>query len=181
MIHPLADVQSKNIGANTDVWQFTVILKGAKVGSYCNINCNVFIENDVEVGDYVTVKAGVQLWDGLRIGDYAHIGPNATFTNDKYPRSKVYPDQFPIIIIGAYASVGANATILPGVHVGEYAKIGAGSVVTKNVLPHQVVAGNPAKLIGYATVDNIKVDLAMLGEDGCNYRYEGQHLIKLKQ
>ena len=181
MIHALADVQSKNIGERTTIWQFTVILAGAKVGKHCNINCNVFIENDVEVGNYVTVKSGVQLWDGLRIGNYAHIGPNATFTNDKYPRSKNYPDKYPQITVGDYASIGANATILPGIQIGDYAKVGAGSVVTKHVLPHQVVVGNPAKLIGYATTDNIKVDLNLRGEDGSNYALENQRLIKVTQ
>lgn len=143
-IHPLADVQANNIGEGTTVWQFSVILKNAVVGANCNINCHTFIENDVVIGDRVTVKAGVYLWDGTRIGDDVFIGPNVTFVNDKYPRSKKYPDHFQQIKIGKGASIGANATILGGIEIGENAMIGAGSVVTKNVGANELVYGNPA-------------------------------------
>jgi acetyltransferase-like isoleucine patch superfamily enzyme len=121
----------------------------------------------------------VQLWDGLRIGNYAHIGPNATFTNDKYPRSKEYTEHWPKIRVGEYASIGANATILPGVSIGAYAKVGAGAVVTKDVLPHQVVVGNPAKVIGYSSSDNKKVGLNLIDEDGSTYVYDHEVLTKL--
>lgn len=93
-IHPLADVQSKNIGKGTRIWQFCVIFARAKIGANCNICAQVLIENDVVVGDNVTIKSGVQLWDGVRIEDNVFIGPNATFTNDMLPRSKVYPEFF---------------------------------------------------------------------------------------
>ena len=93
-IHPLADVQSKQIGNQTQIWQFCVVLKEAVIGSNCNINCQVFIENDVIIGNKVTIKPGVQVWDGLRIEDNVFIGPNVTFTNDRYPRSKRYPEAF---------------------------------------------------------------------------------------
>jgi UDP-3-O-[3-hydroxymyristoyl] glucosamine N-acyltransferase len=88
MIHPLADVQSQNIGEGTYVWQFCVILKGAKIGNGCNINCQVFIENDVIIGNNVTIKPGVQVWDGVHLEDDVFIGPNVTFTNDLFPKSK---------------------------------------------------------------------------------------------
>ena len=146
-IHPLADVQSTNIGEDTIVWQFCVILKGAKIGNNCNINCQVFIENDVIIGNNVTIKPGVQLWDGITIEDNVFIGPNATFTNDLKPRSKHYPENFLKTIVKKGASIGANATILPGLTIGEDAMIGAGSVVLKDVPPNTVWAGNPAKQI----------------------------------
>lgn len=149
MIHPLSDVQSQNIGVNTNVWQFVVILSKATIGDDCNICANCFIENDVVIGNRVTVKSGVQLWDGAVIEDDVFIGPNVTFTNDKYPRSKQYPEDFPKITVKRGASIGANATILPGVSIGEDAMIGAGSVVTKSVPDHAVVIGNPAKIIKY--------------------------------
>ena len=144
-IHALADVQSKHIGENTNVWQFCVILKDAVIGNNCNINAHCLIENDVVVGDNVTVKCGVYLWDGIRLEDNVFVGPNVTFTNDKYPRSKQYPDQFPKTHIRKGASLGAGCIILPGIEVGENALVGAGAVVTKNVKANTTVYGNPAR------------------------------------
>lgn len=145
-IHPLADVQSKNIGEGTRIWQFCVVFSGAEIGENCNICANVLIENDVVIGDNVTVKSGVQLWDGVRIEDNVFIGPNATFTNDLFPRSKALYQQLQTII-KAGATIGANATILPGLTIGENAMIGAGSVVTRDVPDGAVVVGNPARLV----------------------------------
>ncbi|WP_406833900.1 acyltransferase [Pseudomonas asiatica] len=146
-IHQLADVKSDAIGEGTRVWQFVVIMNGAQIGRNCNICAHTLIEGDVVLGDNVTVKSGVYLWDGTRIADDVFIGPNATFTNDAMPRSKVYPEQFNGITLERGASIGANATLLPGVVVGEYAMVGAGAVVTKDVPPYAVVVGNPAKII----------------------------------
>jgi len=148
-IHPLADVAECSIGEGTKVWQFVVILKGAKIGRDCNICAQTLIEGDVIVGDRVTVKSGVQLWDGTRIEDDVFIGPNATFTNDPYPRSKQYPDAFSGIRICKGASIGANATILPGITIGKEAMVGAGAVVTQDVPSKAVVVGNPARIIRY--------------------------------
>ena len=133
MIHKLADVQSKNIGKNTNIWQFCVILPNAVIGSNCNICANVLIENNVVIGNNVTIKSGVQLWDGLRVEDNVFIGPNVTFTNDMYPKSKVYPDKFLQTVIKKGASIGANSTILPNIIIGENSLIAAGSIVTKDV------------------------------------------------
>jgi acetyltransferase-like isoleucine patch superfamily enzyme len=146
-IHPMADVQSESIGLGTSIWQFCVVLPEAQIGNECNICSHCFIENDVIVGDRVTVKCGVQLWNGLRVEDDVFIGPNVTFTNDKTPRSKQYPDAFPETIIRKGASIGANATILPGIEIGQGAMVGAGAVVTKSVAAGITVAGNPAREI----------------------------------
>ena len=148
MIHPSADVQSKNIGEGTFVWQFAIVLPGAVIGKNCNINCHTFIENDVKIGDRVTIKSGVFVWDGIEIDDDVFVGPNATFVNDKFPRSKVYPEAFQRIKICKGASIGANATILGGVTIGEHALVGAGSVVTKDVPAFALVYGNPANVMG---------------------------------
>ena len=147
MIHKLADVQSDNIGTDTNVWQFCVVLKDAIIGDNCNINANVFIENDVVIGANVTVKSGVQVWDGVRLEDNVFVGPNVTFTNDFLPRSKQYPKQFLKTIVREGASLGANATIVGGITIGKYAMIGAGSVVTKDVGCQELWYGNPAKKI----------------------------------
>lgn len=132
-IHNLSDVKTKNIGKDTRIWQFCVILENAVIGENCNINANVLIENDVIIGNNVTVKCGVQLWDGLRVEDNVFIGPNVTFTNDIFPRSKQYPEKFLMTTIKKGASIGANSTILPGITIGENAMIAAGSIVTKDV------------------------------------------------
>ncbi len=148
-IHPLADVAESQIGQGTRIWQFVVVLKGAKIGADCNICAQTLIEGDVVMGDRVTVKSGVQIWDGSVIGDDVFIGPNVTFSNDLYPRSKKYPMQFSCITIHNGASIGANATLLPGITIGERAMVGAGAVVTKDVPAEAVVVGNPAKIVRY--------------------------------
>lgn len=144
--HPQSIVETVTVGEGTRIWAFTHVLPGALIGRDCNICDHVFIENDVIVGDRVTVKCGVQLWDGIRLEDDVFIGPNATFTNDIFPRSK---QQFELLltVVRRGASVGANSTILPGITVGEGAMIGAGSVVTRDVPPHALVVGNPARVI----------------------------------
>jgi UDP-2-acetamido-3-amino-2,3-dideoxy-glucuronate N-acetyltransferase len=149
MIHPSADAQSPHIGKGTNIWQYVIVLPKARIGRDCNICAQVFIENDVVVGDRVTIKNGVQLWDGLRVEDEVFIGPNVTFTNDKFPRTKVYPETFPVTTVGKGASIGGGAVILPGLTIGEHAMVGAGAVVTHDVPPCAVVVGNPARVVGY--------------------------------
>lgn len=151
MIHNLSDVQTLNVGKDTRIWQFVVILKNAKIGNNCNICSHCFIENDVVIGDNVTIKCGVYLWDGIKIEDNVQVGPNVTFTNDKYPRAK---QQFSLqrTTIKKNASIGAAAVVLGGVTIGENAMIGAGSVVTKNVPDNELWVGNPAKFIRKITL-----------------------------
>ncbi|MDR3413283.1 MAG: acyltransferase [Formivibrio sp.] len=148
-VHKLADVSSNAIGDGTRIWQFVVILSGARIGAGCNICSHVFIENDVVIGDRVTIKSGVQLWDGLRVGNDVFIGPNVTFTNDMFPRSKRYPDKYLETIINDRASIGAGAVILPGLTVGTDAFVAAGAVVTRSVAPKSMVRGNPARHVRY--------------------------------
>lgn len=145
MIHKLSDVQSGNIGKDTNIWQFCVVLPSAQIGDNCNIFSHCFIENDVKVGNNVTVKNSVQLWDGEEVKDDVFIGPNVNFCNDLYPKSKKRPDNFMKTVIKKGASIGANATILPGISIGQNAMIGAGSVVTKNIAMNTTYIGNSAK------------------------------------
>lgn len=141
MIHTLSDVQSSNIGEGTNIWQYCVVLPKAKIGKNCNICSHCFIENDVIIGDNVTIKNGVYLYDGITIEDDVFIGPNATFCNDRYPKSKNKNFKLEPILIKKGASIGANATILPGVKIGENALVGAGSVVTKDVDDSKIFMG----------------------------------------
>lgn len=157
-IHPQALCETKKIAERTRVWAFTHILSGAVLGVDCNICDHVFIENDVKIGDRVTIKSGVQLWDGIVLEDDVFVGPNATFANDKFPRSKKYPSKFEITVVRSHASIGANATILPGVEIGTGAMVGAGAVVTRSVPPHAIVVGNPARIVGYVTGEKPQTD-----------------------
>lgn len=148
--HETALVESRQIGDGTRIWAFAHVLPGARIGRDCNLCDHTFVENDVVIGDRVTIKCGVQLWDGLRVEDDVFIGPNATFTNDPFPRSKQYLAEYPRTVIKRGASIGANATILPGVTIGDGAMVGAGAVVTHNAPPYAKLTGNPARIIGYA-------------------------------
>jgi len=178
-IHPLADVQSTQIGANTLIWQYVVILETARIGKNCTICSHVFIENDVIVGNNVTIKNGVQLWDGIRIEDNVFIGPNATFTNDFIPRSKQYPKRFDSIHIEEGASIGANATIIGPRKIGCFALIGAGAVVNRDVGDYWVMVGNPARQIGYITEKKCRLDMRLRDKNnGTQYAFISSRLVK---
>ena len=154
--HPESRVESSDIGARTRVWAFAHILKGARIGSDCNVCDHTFIEGGAVVGDRVTLKCGVQLWDGVTLEDDVFVGPNATFTNDPFPRSRRKPPQFSRTVVRRGASIGANATILPGIIIGTGAMVGAGAVVTRDVPAGAIVVGNPAAVSGY--VDESALD-----------------------
>ena len=160
-VHPQGVLESSQVGPGTRVWAFAHVLPGARIGRDGNICDHVFIENDVVLGDRVTVKCGVQLWDGVVVEDDVFIGPNATFTNDPCPRSKVRPAEFSRTLLRRGCSVGANATILAGMTVGPHALVGAGAVVTRDVPAHAIVAGNPARIIGYADTKRPPPDAAI--------------------
>lgn len=176
-IHEKALVDTKNIGQDSKVWEFTHILEGARIGNNCNICSHCFIENDVIIGNNVTIKCGVYLWDGLRIEDNAFIGPNATFTNDLFPRSKNYPENFPKTVIQEGASIGANSTVLCGLTIGRYSLTGAGSVITKDVMPYTIVIGNPGKQKGYICKCGNKLDSMECSSCGVKYQMNKENII----
>lgn len=147
MIHPLAEVQTPHIGKGTNIWQFCVILPGAKIGDNCNICSHVFIENDVVMGNNVTIKNGVSIYNGITLEDNVFIGPNVAFGNDLYPRSKNVHFRLERTLIKKGASLGSNVTVVPGVEIGENVIVGAGSVVTRSLPANGIYAGNPARLI----------------------------------
>jgi UDP-2-acetamido-3-amino-2,3-dideoxy-glucuronate N-acetyltransferase len=146
-IHSHALVESENIGPGTRIWAFAHVLKGAVIGAECNICDHSYIDQDVVIGDRVTIKGQVAIIDGMRLEDDVFIGPNATFMNDRFPRSRQSSWKCETMVIGKGASIGSGATILPGVNIGEGAMVGAGAVVTKDVPPFTVVVGNPARVI----------------------------------
>jgi UDP-2-acetamido-3-amino-2,3-dideoxy-glucuronate N-acetyltransferase len=147
--HPDARVETEAIGPRTRIWAFAHVLEGARIGADCNICDHTFIEGGAQVGDRVTLKCGVQLWEGVTLEDDVFVGPNATFTNDPFPRSKRHPVAYARTLVRHGASIGANATILPGVTVGTQAMIGAGAVVTRDVPARAIVIGNPGYVAGY--------------------------------
>jgi UDP-2-acetamido-3-amino-2,3-dideoxy-glucuronate N-acetyltransferase len=187
VIHPSAICETEKIGEGTRVWAFAHVLPGAVIGNDCNICDHVFIENDVRIGHRVTVKCGVQLWDGISIEDDVFIGPNATFTNDRFPRSRRHLNEHPKTVVRDGASIGANATILPGVEIGRQAMVGAGAVVTHDVPPFAIVYGNPARIGGYvgagSDVGEIPDAQANFPKDGCaeaaTCRVRGVEVIEL--
>lgn len=156
-VHPQGLCETTSVGPNTRIWAFAHVLKGAVLGRDCNVCDGVFIESDVIVGDQTTIKSGVQLWDGVRLGNRVFVGPNATFTNDRFPRSKQHLPAYPKTIVKDGASIGANATILPGITIGEGAMIGAGAVVLEDVPARAVFAGNPGRVVGYAEAEPVQV------------------------
>lgn len=156
-IHEKAIVEpGAKIGPRTRVWAFVHILPGAVIGEDCNLCDHVFVENDVRIGNRVTIKSGVQIWDGVVLEDDVFVGPNVTFTNDSFPRSKQYLERFEQTVVRKGASIGANATILPGVQIGMNAMVGAGAVVTRDVPPNAIVVGNPARISGYVSSEETR-------------------------
>lgn len=156
-VHPQGICESANVGEGTSIWAFSHVLPGASIGRDVNINDHVFIENDVLIGDRVTIKSGVQVWDGAELQDDVFIGPNVTFTNDRFPRSKKYPESFPRTVIEAGASIGGGAVLLPGIRIGRKAMVGAGAVITRNVPPFAIVVGNPGRITGYTNSAGVRM------------------------
>ncbi len=163
MIHPTAEVQTEKVGKGTTIWQYSVILKNARIGNNCNINCHTFIENDVVIGNNVTIKSGVHIWDGIEIEDDVFIGPSVVFTNDLFPRSKKRVE-FAKTRIKKGASLGAGSIIKPGITIGQFSLSGIGSVVTKDIPDYALVYGNPAKQHGWVDEDGVKMTALQKGK-----------------
>jgi UDP-2-acetamido-3-amino-2,3-dideoxy-glucuronate N-acetyltransferase len=155
MIHFTSEILTSKIGEGTRIWQYCVILDNVEIGNNCNINCFVYIENNVKIGNNVTIKSGVQIWRGVTLDDDVFVGPNVSFSNDKFPKSKNSNFNLLSTCVMKGASLGANSTILPGIKIGENSLVGAGSVVTKDIPPNEVWIGNPAKF--YCLLKDLKV------------------------
>lgn len=170
-IHELAQVFAEKIGEGTKVWQFAIVLTGAEIGENCNINCHTLIEGNAKLGDRVTIKPGVYIWDGVYLENDVMVGPNATFTNDKWPKSKNKDFFMQETIVKQGASIGANATILCGISIGSYSLIAAGATVTKSVPDRALMMGSPARVVGWMNEDGTK----MHENNGIFIDNKGQH------
>jgi acetyltransferase-like isoleucine patch superfamily enzyme len=171
-VHPQALCESRDVGAGTRVWAFAHVMRGAHVGTGCNLGDHVFVETGAWIGDRVTVKNQVLVWDRVTIEDEVFVGPGVVFTNDLRPRVafRTPPDAFLPTRVEQGASIGANATIRCGVTVGANAFVAAGGVVVRNVPPHALVAGNPARRIGWVCecAETLGTDLTC----PCGRRYQ---------
>jgi len=158
MIHPTAEVSPKaRVGPDTDIWNEAQLREGAVIGAECNIGKGVYIDKDVVVGNKVKIQNRASLYRGVTVEDGVFIGPNVSFTNDRYPRSitpegrlRSEDDWEPEPTLVRYgASIGAGAVVILGVTIGRWAMVGAGSLVTRDVPDHALVKGNPARVTGY--------------------------------
>jgi len=143
--------ENVEIGEGTKIWHFCHIQKGARIGKNCSMGQNVNVSNNVVVGDGCKIQNNVSLYEGVELEDYVFCGPSCVFTNDLTPRAK-YPKGsagYKKTVVGRGASIGANATIVCGHSIGSWALIASGAVVTKNVPAHALMAGVPAKRIGW--------------------------------
>lgn len=152
-VHPKGINDSEHIGEGTRIWAFAHVMKGARIGEHCNIGEGAYIEGGAILGDYVTVKNGVCVWDLVTCENYVFLGPNAVLTNDPVPRShpdyKGHPEKWRATLLREGTTIGANATIVCGHTLGPWCFVGAGSVVTRDVPAHALVAGNPARQLGW--------------------------------
>lgn len=139
------------IGEGTKIWHFCHVQKGAQIGEKCSLGQNVNISNNVKIGNGVKIQNNVSVYEGVELEDYVFCGPSMVFTNDLTPRSK-YPkgtEGYKRTLVKYGASIGANATIVCGNTIGRWAMIASGSVVTKDVPDYALMAGVPAKQIGW--------------------------------
>ena len=151
MIHETAIIdEGAQLGEGCRVWHWAHICGGAKIGNGCSFGQNVFVGNDVQIGNNVKIQNNVSVYDRVQLEDDVFCGPSMVFTNVYNPRSAIVrKDEYRPTLVRKGATLGANCTIICGVEIGEYAFIGAGAVITKDVPPYALMAGVPARQIGW--------------------------------
>lgn len=165
-IHPTAEVSKEaEIGEGTKIWNQAQVREQARIGRDCVISKNVYIDQGVILGDRVKVQNNVNVYHGVEVEDDVFLGPSMTFTNDRFPRAFNGDFEVGRTLVKKGASIGANAVIRCDTVIGEYAMVGSGSVVTKDVAPYALVAGNPARQIGWVCRCGRKLPISFK----CNY------------
>jgi UDP-2-acetamido-3-amino-2,3-dideoxy-glucuronate N-acetyltransferase len=174
--------ENVKIGEGTKVWHFSHIHSGAEMGVRCSIGQNVNVSNNVKIGKSVKIQNNVSVYEGVELEDYVFCGPSMVFTNDLTPRSK-YPKgsaAYKRTLVKYGASIGANATIVCGNTVGRWAMIASGSVVTKDVPDYALMAGVPAKQIGWVCECGLPLkDDYVCKECGRSYELREGKLIEI--
>lgn len=171
-IHPTAEVSEKaKIGDGTKIWNLAQVREDSVIGRDCVISKNVYIDEKAVLGDRVKAQNNVNVYHGVTIEDDVFLGPSMTFTNDFYPRAFNADWEITETVVKRGASIGANATVVCGVTIGEYAMIGSGSVVTKDVPAFALVAGNPARRIGWVCKCGRRMDGSVC--ESCGFERPG--------
>lgn len=165
-IHPTAIVdEGANIGAGTRVWHWVHVCSGAQIGNDCSLGQNVFIGNKVTIGNNVKIQNNVSVYDNVTLEDDVFCGPSMVFTNVYNPRSAVpRKNEYRDTLVKQGTTLGANCTIVCGVTIGEYSFVAAGAVVNRNVAPYALVAGVPARQIGWVSRHGARLQLPLSGE-----------------
>lgn len=171
-VHPRGLCETEAVGPRTRIWAFAHVLSGAQIGADCNVCDHAFVEGGAKLGDRVTVKNAVLIWDGVTVEDEVFLGPNMVFTNDLRPRATVKKNrgQFVPTVVRRGATIGANATVVCGTTIGEHAFVAAGAVVTRDVAPHALVAGSPARRLGWVCTCGESLDAELVCTCGRRYR-----------
>jgi len=184
-IHSSAIVdEGAQIGDGSRVWHFAHICDGARIGKGCSFGQNVFVGNDVTIGNNVKVQNNVSVYDAVHLEDDVFCGPSMVFTNVYNPRSAVTrKDEYRVTRVKKGATLGANSTIVCGVTVGEFAFVAAGAVINRDVKPYALMAGVPARQIGWMSEHGERLDLPLEGDastrcpiTGKTYRLTGTTL-----
>ena len=177
-VHESAYVdEGAQVGAGTKIWHFVHVMPGAVIGERCSLGQNVVVMSGTRIGNNVKIQNNVSVYEGVELEDDVFCGPSMVFTNVSNPRSHVTrKHEYKRTLVKRGSSIGANATIVCGATLGEYAFVGAGAVITRDVLPYAMMAGVPARRIGWMCQCGEKLPAVQAGETSCascGSRYRG--------